>query len=126
MSAGKINLQCDVAVKDILCRAIRDYAYAAYPEGGSDCAQVARYTLLELAQQIDAGITPDRHCVEISRRPRAMFRAALEYYFELQDAASGEHSTHQRELMQGLLRGEMVTQPGLIQARAEDASARVT
>ena len=49
MAAKKITLQCDVPVRDIVCSAIRDYARAAYPEGGSECAQVARYTLLELA-----------------------------------------------------------------------------
>jgi hypothetical protein len=55
----KIKLCCDVTVRDVLCTAIREYAHAAYPEGGSECAQVARYTLLELAAEIVAGITVD-------------------------------------------------------------------
>ena len=109
MPPATITLKCDLAGKEILCRAIREYAYAAYPEGGSDCAQVARYTLLELAQQIDAGITADQQQVEISRRPRVMVKAAIEYYYDRQDVTSGTGSAQQRDLMIGMLRGEVVT-----------------
>ena len=49
MANAKITLQCDIPVRNILCAAIRDYACAACPEGGSECAQVARYTLPDLA-----------------------------------------------------------------------------
>jgi len=94
-----------MAVKEILCRAIREYAHAAYPEGGSDCAQVARYTLLELAQQIDTGITSGHPSVAISRRPRAMVKAAIAYFFDRQDAEAGTASVRQRDLMNGMLRG---------------------
>jgi hypothetical protein len=123
MPPATITLQCDVAVKDILCRAIREYAHAAYPEGGSDCAQVARYTLLELAQQIDAGITPDHRTVEISRRPRAMIKAAIEYFFNRQDAGAGTSSVRQRDLMNGMLRGVVVTRDEMAAALAADHAA---
>jgi len=120
MPPAKITLQCDVAVKEILCRALREYAHAAYPEGGSDCAQVARYTLLELAQLIDAGITPGHPQVEISRRPRAMVKAAIDYYYDREDAGAGTSSARQRELLHGMMRGEMVTREELAAAVAAD------
>ncbi len=120
MPPATITLQCDLAVKEILCRAIREYAYAAYPEGGSDCAQVARYTLLELARQIDAGITSERQLVDISRRPRVMVKAAIEYYFDRQDVATGGSSARQRDLLNGMLRGGMVTRDELAAAVAAD------
>ena len=120
MPPATITLQCDLAVKEILCRAIREYAHAAYPEGGSDCAQVARYTLLELAQQIEDGITPDNQCVAISRRPRAMVKAAIEYFYDRQDAAAGTCSARQRDLMTGMLRGGVVTRDELAAALAAD------
>jgi hypothetical protein len=120
MPPATITLQCDTGVRDILCRAIREYAHAAYPDGGSDCAQVARYTLLELAQQIDAGISSDQERVEISRRPRVMVKAAIEYFFDRQDAATGTASTRQRELMLGMLRGGVVTRDDLAAAAADD------
>jgi len=120
MPPATITLQCDVAVKDVLCRALREYAHAAYPEGGSDCAQVARYTLLELAQQIDAGISSGHPRVEISRRPRAMIKAAIEYFFDRHDAEAGTCSVRQRDLMNGMLRGGVVTRDEMAAAVAAD------
>ena len=120
MAARTISLQCDLAVKDILCRAIRDYAFAAYPEGGSECAQVARYTLLELVSTIDAGITADNGVVEVSKRPRAMIRAAIEYYFDREDAAQGGSSAEQRKVFAGLLAGEPTSRAQLEAAAAID------
>ena len=122
MASRKITLHCDVAVKDILCAAIRDYAHAAYPEGGSDCAQVARYTLLELAAEIDAGITAHNEHIAISRRPRAMLKAAIEYYFNRMDEGCGVTSIHQRQLLAGLLDEETVTASDLQAAVARDHS----
>lgn len=123
MAARKITLYCDIHVRDILCAAIRDYAYAAYPEGGSECAQVARYTLLELADQIDTGIRGDCLSVEISRRPCAMLKAAIEYHFDRQDAEQGSISVQQRKLLQGLLQGQPVTGLDLEAAVATDRLA---
>ena len=99
----KIKLCCDASVRDILCTAIREYAHAAYPEGGSECAQLARYTLLELAAGIEAGLSGENKSIEVSKRPRAMVRAALEYYFNRADEARGLTSIHQRALFDNLL-----------------------
>ena len=122
MAAKKITLHCDVPVRDIICSAIREYAHAAYPEGGSECAQVARYTLLELAEQINAGISDESHSVEISRRPRAMVKAAIEYYFNRLDEAEGRTSTRQRRLF-GELLGEQPLMFADLQAAAEQDRA---
>jgi hypothetical protein len=120
MTARKITLRCDSAVRDIACAAIRDYAHAAYPEGGSECAQVARYTLLELAADIDAGIAEHSETVEISKRPRAMLKAAFEYYFNRMDETLGVTSTHQRRLFAELLDEKKVTASELQAAAATD------
>ena len=116
----KIKLCCDVIVRDILCTAIREYAHAAYPEGGSECAQVARYTLLELATEIEAGISNENATVEVSKRPKAMVKTALEYYFNRTDEAQGLMSLHQRALFEGLLQERVVMQSDLDAARAAD------
>ncbi len=120
MAAKKLSLHCDVPVRDIVCSAIREYAYAAYPEGGSECAQVARYTLLELADQIHTGITDANHVVEISRRPRAMVKAAFEYYFNRLDEAEGGTSSHRRRLVNGLLDGQALMFADLQAAAEQD------
>lgn len=122
MATGKLILTCDVTVRDILCLAIRDYAIAAYPPGGSDCAQVARYTLLELATQIETGINATSGSVAISRRPRAMVGAALEYHFDRDDAQRGGGSTHRRALFGELLREIPVDRGQLAAALAADGA----
>ena len=120
MANARINIQCDIPVCNILCTAIRDYAYAAYPEGGSECAQVARYTLLELATQIETGIDHDAASVQISRRPRAMVRAAIAWFYDRQDMEQGGESVQQRARLLSLLQGERVGQAELEQAASED------
>lgn len=123
MASRKIILRCDIPVRDILCTAIREYAHTAYPEGGSECAQVARYTLLELAAEINDGISEEKSSVEISKRPRSMVKAALKYYFNRQDEAGGVASRHQRELFVSLLTGAAVTRVELEAAVAADRAS---
>ena len=120
MAAKKITLHCDVPVRDIVCSAIREYAHAAYSEGGSESAQVARYTLLELADEIKNGINDECHSVEISRRPRAMVKAAFEYHFNRLDEAKGVNSARQRQLFNELLGGRLLMRADLQAAIEED------
>ncbi len=124
MAAGKLTLACDGMIGTILCTAIREYAHAAYPPGGSDCAQVARYTLLELANQIEAGSIGAGGVVEISRRPRAMIRAAVQYHFDRADAEHDAVSMHQRVLFDELLREIPVNRARLEAAQAADRASR--
>jgi hypothetical protein len=121
MAARTLILQCDNSIREILSRAITEFAHAAYPEGGSECAQVARYTLLNVAADIDAAIESDAGEVTISRRIRSNVKAALDYHFDLIDAASGHGSDAQRALFAGLLKGEAVTLSDLDAARAADS-----
>ena len=120
MASRTLVLHCDNSIRDILSRAIREYAHAAYPEGGSECAQVARYTLLNVADDIDTAIESNAGELQVSRRLRTNMKAALEYHFDLIDAASGHGSAVQRELFAGLLKGEAVTVADLEAARAAD------
>jgi hypothetical protein len=122
MAARTLVLHCDNSIREILSRAIREFAHAAYPVGGSECAQVARYTLLNVADAIDAAIESNAGEVPVSRRIRPNLKAALDYHFDLIDAASGHGSTQQRELFAGLLEGEVVNVAYLEAARAADIS----
>ena len=88
--------------------------------GGTECAQLARYTLLELAAEIEAGITGENESIEVSKRPRAMVRAALEYYFNCRDETQGLTSTHQRALFDRLLQEQAVMRSDLEVALAAD------
>ena len=65
--------------------------------------------MLELAADIEAGITEHGQSVDISKRPRAMVKAAFEYYFNRMDEVQGVTSIHQRQLFSELLDEKAVT-----------------
>jgi len=117
-----LTLHCDATIKNLLSGAIRDYAHAAYPEGGSECAQVARYALLQAADAIDAANTAHDTEAVISRRLRTTLQAAIDYHFDRQDAASGGASIRQRALFAGLLAGHPLTRAALDEAAAADGA----
>lgn len=54
MKRRLVEFECDAATAAALADAIRGYAHAAYPPGGSECAQVARETLLDTATRCAA------------------------------------------------------------------------
>ncbi len=120
MATKTLSLHCDVEVRDILTAALREYAHAAYPEGGSECAQVARYTLLQAADTVEAGVTNDSGVVQLSRRLRTQLKAALEYYFDRLDGQTGAPSVQQRALFAGLLKGSPLSKADLDAARQAD------
>ena len=80
-----------------LSRALHFYAEAAWPPGGSDCAQASREALTSTADAVAQAqqITPGR--AEFSRRQKATFRAALEYASEQTELEA------KREIYQTLL-----------------------
>ena len=73
-----------------------------------------------VAADIDAAIESDAGELMISRRIRPNVKAALDYHFDLIDAASGHGSAAQRALFAGLLKGESVTLVDLDAARAAE------
>ena len=80
MSGKTFTLHASVDEAAHLAEALGAYAYAAFPPGGSECAQVSRETLLESARQIAAqAATPDG--AQLRRRQRKVFKTALQWYF---------------------------------------------
>jgi len=70
-----------------LCQALRDYAEAAYPPGGSECGQVARAALMDAAVALETGFAESGSQAEVSRRLRAHIKAAVTYYCEQHEGA---------------------------------------
>ena len=78
MKRKTVLVPCDGLTARALGIAIRAYTAAAYPEGGSECAQVARNVLLDAAascERHDGGDLPLR------RRQIALLRACVHWYF---------------------------------------------
>jgi hypothetical protein len=83
MAAGRtMTLEASPEQLLELSHALHFYAEAAWPPGGSDCAQASREALTSTADAIARSqqITPGR--AEFSRRQKATIRAALEYASE--------------------------------------------
>lgn len=79
MSAKVLNLKLSEPLAQSLSQCLRYYVEAAYPPGASDCAQVARATLLDAAQTIDSQVREQAGLIQVSRRLRSQLKAALEY-----------------------------------------------
>ena len=63
-----------------LAAALSGYATAAFPPGGSECAQVSRETLLESAREI-AAQGASAAGAHLRRRQRTLLKAAVQWYF---------------------------------------------
>jgi len=75
----------------MLAEALSSYAQAAYPPGGSECAQVARESLLESAREIASNAAGPAGAT-LSRRQRAIMKAGVRWYFS--DEGPGQTGLH--------------------------------
>ncbi len=71
-----------------IAEAIEVYAHAAYPIGGSDCAQVSRDALLDSAKAFSS-LEADG-IVQVRKRQRRPLKAAVDWYFSME--GPGDHS----------------------------------
>lgn len=119
--AGKhLTLSAPAELLKELCEALRLYADAAWPPGGSECSQAARETMLNLVQGIEASIetgTP----ASMSRRSRATVRAAIGYYAEAM-SIEGQQFTARAALLETMLQGQAVAPSAYEAAVAEDTA----
>jgi hypothetical protein len=101
--AKTIRIECPAALQEILCAAIREYAEAAYPPGGSECGQVARAALMDAAEKLEADFAASGGVyAEPSRRLRSHFKAAFRFYVE-------QHQRQELEpLLLRLLQGDVI------------------
>jgi hypothetical protein len=87
--------------RQVLTELIRCFAAAAYPPGGSDCAQVARETLLGTAEQIARSDGP----AVASTRQRPLLKQAVKWYFS--ELSPGNRAVQEQPLLD-LLAGRPV------------------
>jgi len=60
-----------------LAEVLQHYAYAAYPVGGSECAQASREAVLTLANNF----TTCQTILELRPRQRPMLKSAIQWYY---------------------------------------------
>ena len=81
MKSRSFTVRCTPAEAATLAEALRSYADAAYPAGGSECAQVARETLRDSAALI-ARDAAGANGAALRRRQRVLIRAATTWFCE--------------------------------------------
>lgn len=77
MKSRTLNIDCEATMAHRLAEAIHAYAHAAYPSGGSECAQVARQALLDSAT---ACASHTGGSLTLRRRQVPMLRAAVRWW----------------------------------------------
>ena len=97
-----------------LIEVIQRYADAAYPVGGSECAQTARAGLLDTAENIKQQVELTEQCVQqitISRRIKTHIKAAIQYYLQTstEQEESSEPSENRSKLMLAMLNGNAIS-----------------
>ena len=79
MKKRTIPLHCDTKTAAFIYDAVSTYANAAYPPGGSDCAQVAKDALLTAVRQYKQQVSIDS-TGSISSKQRSMWKTAIRWY----------------------------------------------
>ncbi|MBT5229081.1 MAG: hypothetical protein HOM11_02275 [Methylococcales bacterium] len=118
-----IEIHCEEQVKEIFTTAISRYAELAYPkESKSECNQAARESLITAVEQFEASYQQNGFGI-LSRRLRAMVKAALETYHLQQEEIAGHKMEAQRQLLFSVAKGTTTTDQELINAMTEDKKA---
>lgn len=95
-------------------RIIETYVDAAYPPGGSECAQSAREALLTAAARLQHEYDSANGTVSVSRRIKAHLKAALSYYSDSQQ--QNRQVQLQREQLLKCLDGADITDESWLMA----------
>ncbi len=111
MAGGKTRVPCRPDTCALLCTAIRQYAEAAFPLGGSECAQASRDELNRLAERL-ARQQADSGTIELAGRQRGMLRGVVKSYFaQLSDDPADLTQTQKKTLL-ALLQNRRAESPG--------------
>ena len=91
-----VMLEADNSQAATLAKSITAYAHAAFPKGGSECAQASREALLETASacQLHEGGE-----LALRKRQLGLIRAALRWYAEAYPDDNPAHITLLRQAL---------------------------
>lgn len=87
----RFQIACDQDTAGLLGIVIRSYGDAAFPPGGSECAQASREALHGIAGNIENHAARDGALV--SSRQRRLLRSAVSWYFSEVDASRRQEQT---------------------------------
>lgn len=96
-----VEIDLPVGLAAALADAVAAYAHAAFPTGGSECAQVSREALLATAHSC-AGHAGGP--LSLRKRQMAQLRAAVDWYFSEVDPGSTAQGEQLKSRLSGTAR----------------------
>jgi len=107
---------------ELLSEILRNYADAAYPQGGSECSQSARESLMQSVEEIRLNWNEVSQTTHINKRLRVMAKSAIKYHAQCL-AVEKEYSIDRRkEYLLSVLSGEAIDEAGYHRAQEQDRS----
>lgn len=97
-SKNLITLSPDTA--ENIAEALKAYATAAYPPGGSECSQATHQTLFDLANKIKI-LGPDGK-LRLKKRQLPVMKTAINWYYSEDKAAENKQGITAQILLQQL------------------------
>ncbi len=117
----RIEVVCTSTIKDIFVTALRNYTDVAFPEGGADCALVARESLFETLAEFEAEYRHNQNGhASYNKRLRAMVKEGIRLHYQVIAADLGHSCPQECMLMLEVSEGIAHTDQDLAAARAAD------
>ncbi len=83
-----------------IAQAVSAYAHAAYPPGGSECAQASHQALMDIARGIHVEATGRGYALK--KRQLPMLRTAIEWFYSEDNTAEANTGVNAAELISRL------------------------
>lgn len=99
----------------LLANILEQYADAAFPPGGSECAQASRDSLRQAAARMLESYDGKSGTARLGRRTRTAAREAIRYY-----AGQSAVNASRQEVLMNLLSGEVVNDEQLFRAAPDN------
>ena len=119
----QLTLRCSQSMAELLADILRQYANAAYPKGGSECAQSARQSLLTSADELMGNWDSDLQTTQLSKRLRVMAKAAVRYHVESLVREEDLSVDARQAYLLSVFAGELIDDTGYNAAQQRDRSA---
>ena len=120
--AKRIALCCSESITAIIVGALRNYIDVAFPPGSSDCAQVARESLLDTVSELEMQRQNAAVC-HYNARLRAMVKEAVKLHYQISAHDLGRDCAQQCAVVLAACQGLAVTDADLQTACDGDLAA---
>ncbi|MCW9014143.1 MAG: hypothetical protein OQL06_10195 [Gammaproteobacteria bacterium] len=120
MKKNSIQIKCSTTVKNILCEALRNYAFITYSGKNSKNDCLSRETLLNSIHFIEHEFQQNNHHIILNSSIYNDFEAAINHHYDRIHHELNANVSQQRKLMLNILNGVSIDDHELDTALHED------